>query len=154
MRDAVIPASDLESVPFAQTDGTFYGSMAVSRLVETGWNDELRGGGGNDLLIGGVGADQLYGDGGNDYMVGDNGVAEFDLSRLVRISSGDPHIGSSDEMHGGTGSDLVIGGAGADRLYGNGGDDYMVGDAGRGTYTAAGLQYGRNHRRPSLHRRR
>ncbi|MBN2429796.1 MAG: hypothetical protein JXK94_15785, partial [Deltaproteobacteria bacterium] len=139
VRDAVIPGTDLQSVPFAQTDGAFYGSIAVSRLVDTGWNDELHGGGGNDLLIGGAGDDEVHGDAGDDILIGDNGVATFDAGQLLEVSSGDPNIGGSDELYGGTGSDLLIGGAEVDRLYGDSGNDYLVGDAGRGTYIAGAL---------------
>jgi Ca2+-binding RTX toxin-like protein len=141
VNDAVIPSSDLESVPFAQTDGNFYGpSLAVSRLTDTGWNDEIRGQAGDDLLIGGVGDDDLYGEAGNDILIGDNGYADYRNGLVVKAASGDPNIGGADDMFGGTGGDLLIGGAVADQLYGEDGNDYLVGDAGRANYQAGRLQ--------------
>ncbi|MCK4691291.1 MAG: hypothetical protein KAT20_05765, partial [Desulfuromonadales bacterium] len=141
VKDAVIPAADLESVPFAQTDGNYYGpSLAVSRQIETGWDDPIRGGGGADLLIGGFGNDEMHGDAGDDILIGDNGIADFLNGQLSKIASGDPNLGGEDEIYGGAGNDLLIGGAVADQLYGDSGNDYMVGDAGRATYLSGRLR--------------
>ncbi|NOQ52534.1 MAG: hypothetical protein GQ578_10000 [Desulfuromonadaceae bacterium] len=141
VKDAVIPAADLESVPFAQTDGNYYGpSLVVSRLDDSGGDDSLNGGGGRDILIGGFGTDTIAGGAEADIIFGDNGRIDFATSGHIAQIRSSLNFGAFDVLNGGDGNNLIFGGFGADGIISGKDDDIIFGDNGVANYTDGDIE--------------
>jgi Ca2+-binding RTX toxin-like protein len=96
-------------------------------------NDYVQGNQGDDDLYGGLGNDQLLGDEGNDELFAGNGEDQLDGgSGNDTLTCG----AQADLATGGSGSDLLNGGKGADSLDGGSGNDSIF--AGQGNDTLIG----------------
>ncbi|HVF64738.1 MAG TPA: calcium-binding protein [Casimicrobiaceae bacterium] len=143
----------------ATTAEWLVGNMGDDTVVGTAADDILFGAGGSDLLVGGAGHDIIDAD--DDYTPGAlTGVT------VTRRHRGHPHellfssadqityaadVGAGDEIHAGSGDDIVTAQYGDDTVFGDNGDDTIAGDAGsdslfggNGNDRIAGDWYGTN----------
>lgn len=122
------------------------------QLRGLGGDDTLSGGAGDDLIFGNKGNDTLNGDDGNDHLNGGegndtiNGGAGNDTIRIDGPDCGNDVVhggegrdrilydaagrGTSQELHGEGGNDLIKGGGGNDIIDGGNGDDRIEAGAG------------------------
>ena len=100
----------------------------------SGGSDGISAGGDADIVFGGFAGDVIAGDGDADVLIGDNGEVVYEGSVIAQIRTTDVSTatGSSDEISGGTGDDLILGGVNGsqDVLSGGSGNDVVVGDNG------------------------
>src|SRR5262249_22577056 len=120
------------------------GGVGADELWGGEGDDLLRGGANDDILHGGAGIDQLYGEGGQDYLYRD---ARGDAGQSGQSPSGgdgadylyawapDPGLVGApgdevfgDELHGGSGNDVLYGNLRQDWLFGDSGKDQLFGD--------------------------
>ncbi|MFT3786948.1 MAG: hypothetical protein QM770_12405 [Tepidisphaeraceae bacterium] len=96
-------------------------------------NDNLTGGGANDLLDGGNGSDKMAGAGGVD--TADYSTRTAALYVFLDTFGNDGGFGEKDNVQtenviGGSASDVMVGDASANNLDGRGGGDYLLGQDG------------------------
>ena len=100
-----------------------------------GGNDAVEGNDGDDTILGGFGADHLTGHVGNDVILGDNGALHYTIisgaSILNLITTTNPTLGCSDEIHGNEGHDTLMGGTDSETIDGGSGNDLIFGDHGK-----------------------
>ncbi len=114
------------------------GGLGDDTVVGGTTPDILFGGGGSDLIVGGAGHDIINGD--DDYEPGDittvtaarnyggNPFEVFYASAIIHDFAMD--VGAGDEIHGGSGDDVVMALSGDDTVFGDAGDDSISGDEG------------------------
>jgi len=149
---------DLGEVAFTYklAAGASFATRIESVELDSGGNDQIKGGSGRDFLIGGKGGDYIEGDVGDepagidsrDVIAGDHVRIDQQIVMLLR-SPGEAVAdlyaaapwkvvstetaasqGGDDVISGRQGNDYVIGGPGADNIDGATGDDVLVGDRG------------------------
>lgn len=114
---------------------TLTGLAGIDKLFAGNGKDFLSGGDGNDDLDGGLGPDVVFGGAGRDEL--------FNTIRTERLTidlddvaddgatgEGDNVHSDIEDLHGGSGPDLLIGSAANNTLIGGTGDDTLLGLAG------------------------
>ncbi|MBK8019206.1 MAG: hypothetical protein IPK20_22745 [Betaproteobacteria bacterium] len=155
--DDLFGGDDSDYLDGGVSDAIVRGQRGHDVIRGGGNNDTLFGGTGIDQLYGDSGADFLYGDAGRDNdagvtvngiggdqsavngqqagqrLYGGDGVDRLHAYSDVRLIDGDAAIAAEtarigDELHGGSGNDLLFGNLRQDTLLGDDGNDYLHGD--------------------------
>ncbi|MBL8533161.1 MAG: hypothetical protein JNL33_04830, partial [Betaproteobacteria bacterium] len=155
--DDLFGGDDSDYLDGGVSDDIVRGERGDDVIRGGGNNDTLFGGTGIDQLYGDSGADFLYGDAGRDNdagvvvngiggdqsavngqqagqrLYGGDGVDRLHAYSDVRLIDGDAAIAAEtarigDELHGGSGNDLLFGNLRQDTLLGDDGNDYLHGD--------------------------
>ncbi len=93
---------------------------------------EIDAGAGKDEVYGSLAQDSILGGEGDDILWGDIHFKVYDPTKQDREeyhSTTAPILGSSDQIRGGLGNDIMYGGGGHDLLLGQDGNDVLSGDA-------------------------
>ena len=126
-------------------------TFTINRASETSKGKSLLGNSGSDFMIGGDLNDTFYGHSGDDTLNGGSGkdTAQFSSnSNTINLNTtswqntgdGKDRLISIENVHAGSGNDIVIGNgaantlngqAGNDRLYGGTGNDLLIGGGGK-----------------------
>lgn len=114
----------LELLGTARND-TLRGGALGDSIYGLSGDDRLYGRDGGDIINGGSGSDSLFGEAGNDTLFGGTGR---DLDWAGERTK------TADEIHGGSGDDLLMGQSGSDLLDGGSGNDILSGGGGRDAF--------------------
>jgi VCBS repeat-containing protein len=104
-----------------------------SHDVTIGANDIIYGGATGNTIIAGAGNDTVYGGAGNDIIIGNDAVLTYapvsganGATSLVSITPGT--VSGNNLLYGVGGNDIIVGGVGSDEIHGGTGNNILVGD--------------------------